>query len=56
MFVPDGVPVDATVEHGVQVDRELCASALQEGVEICRVTTAVVSHLLQVLKFSRKST
>jgi len=52
--ISDGVFVYPSIQHRVCVNREFCTNSLQKCVQVPRVTTAVISHFLQVLQFPRK--
>lgn len=52
--ISDGVLIYPSIQHGVCVNREFCTNTLQEHVQVACVTTAVISHFLQVLQFPCK--
>lgn len=49
-----GFLVDASVEHGVRVDRVLWPNVEEEIVQIAGVPRRVVGHLLEILQFTLK--
>lgn len=52
--ISDGVLVHPSIQHGVCVYGEFCTNTLQKCVQVPCVTTAVISHFLQVLQLPGK--
>jgi hypothetical protein len=52
--ISDRVLVYTSIQHGVSVDRKFRAKTLQECIQIASISTAVISHFLQVLQLPGK--
>jgi len=52
--LPDGISINASIQHGISVHGKLRTYGLEEGVQICRVSTTVVCQSFQILYFSHK--
>jgi len=52
--LPDGISINASIQHGISVHRKLRTYGLEEGVQICRVSTTVVCQSFQIVYFPHK--